>query len=292
MATETDNYGFILPEKDDKAKIADINSNMEEIDRLLKAAEDERTEKALEAEHKIKTYTSYTKLGLTTADFAADDFLANAQKIYEKMPDYSELRMTCYNSNLATSIIKKINADLNGTWGTGNSLILCIKRTSKTYPAEINVMIDYTGSEKIYTCILNNYNNVFTVSAFAVTYTPSGYVAKTGDTMSGNLTIEKSQPTLYLKDTGSGRQIKCYMENGVAYIRNVLDSNNRTTIALKPETDDIGTLVWVSTLVNGQLTSYNLFGEHNIDLIAESFARCTTPLTLSVTDDGILQITY
>jgi len=54
-----------------------------------------------------------------------------------------------------------------------------------------------------------------------------------------------------------------YMYSGVAYVRNALDSNNRTTITLNPETADIDNLVRVSTTVSGKLTTYNLFGEHN-----------------------------
>lgn len=91
------------------------------------------------------------------------------------------------------------------------------------------------------------------------------FLPLTGGTLSGNLTIEKSQPIAYLKDIDSGRKIIEYTYGGIVYLRNALDDNNRTSIVLNPETANIEQILRLAISKSGSNDYYNIYGEHNKD---------------------------
>lgn len=90
-------------------------------------------------------------------------------------------------------------------------------------------------------------------------------VKKTGDTMTGDLTISKSAPALKLVSTTGGRTAHFWVSSdGNTYMRNSLDDNNRSSLYLQPETvTDFGRVLRLQKMVDGTATYYNIFGEHN-----------------------------
>jgi len=218
--------------------------------------------------HQIKTYTSYTQLGLTTSDMVADDFAANVQKIFEAMPNHSVLRMNAHDSNLANSTVNKVNADLNGTLSLSNDFVLTIEKTTSLFPARIDALLRYFKNTRIYTCLLfYDSESGYSITNFATTYNFNGYLPLTGGTLTGttNITLADGNPIFYLERSNLDRRL--WLEvgiNGHVYVsaRDVANEN-LTMFVIHPQTTELAYRVKIQNRVDGTSTNYNIFGQHN-----------------------------
>ena len=86
-----------------------------------------------------------------------------------------------------------------------------------------------------------------------------------GGTVTGNLTIKKIAPEIIMLHTSNNRYINMFMgSDGVAYLRNAIDGNNRSALFLQSETiTDFNRVLRLQKTVNGSTSYYNIFGEHN-----------------------------
>ena len=98
-----------------------------------------------------------------------------------------------------------------------------------------------------------------------------GAVKKSGDTMTGNLAIEKNNPTLVLQSSGSelNKRGMVQFTNDVVNIWNTAaeNVNNATFLALYDNTTDTKDILKITKRVNGTNSSYFLFGQHNLEYL-------------------------
>ena len=108
-----------------------------------------------------------------------------------------------------------------------------------------------------------------------------GAVAKTGDTMTGNLTVEKSAPYVYLKNSSTGRTLSVYMAgDNTAAFANRKDNNNYNGLYLTPETSSRDRILRLMRRVDGGTAEYyNVYGEHNITKSTTDLTAGTSALT-------------
>lgn len=97
-----------------------------------------------------------------------------------------------------------------------------------------------------------------------VTAKQVGAVAKTGDTMTGNLNIKKSVPEIIMRDGDDGRFINIFISSEkIAYLRNAKDANNRTGLLLYPEDRDVSSVLVLQKMINGSASYYNVHSTQN-----------------------------
>ena len=98
-----------------------------------------------------------------------------------------------------------------------------------------------------------------------VTAKQVGAVAKTGDTMTGNLNMKKTTPEIVMRHGDDGRFINIFIgSENIAYFRNAKDSGNRTGLMLCSENvEDIKNLLILQKINEGGVKYYSVFGEHN-----------------------------
>lgn len=87
----------------------------------------------------------------------------------------------------------------------------------------------------------------------------------TGGTFSGDIKVEKKLPYITISNTSVDREIRLYHgTDGVFYLRNVLDDNNRTAIYLQPETiSNFNNALRLQKIANGETSYYSIWGDHN-----------------------------
>ena len=92
-----------------------------------------------------------------------------------------------------------------------------------------------------------------------------GAVSKSGDTMTGNLYIERTWPSLFVKDTTTGRLgiIQGNSSSGALNIYAQKDNSNRTNLTLAPETQSNSGLLTLTKTVAGSTASYNVYHTGN-----------------------------
>ena len=221
--------------------------------------------KANNDEHQLKSYYGLNGLGLSNDDFNATDFTATVSTILNIMPNGSLFAIACSTNtapNLISCISNKIKSDLGITYGIVQATVIVKKWNNTAMPSEIEVI--YDSNHKKYECVCETDSGTMVVSKFAEAFNPDGYLPLTGGTITGTLTLQRTQPIIFMKDDQSGRQALVYMYNGQFYIRNASsDSADRIALLLNPETADISQLIRLSSNVSEKPAMYNLFGEHN-----------------------------
>jgi hypothetical protein len=95
----------------------------------------------------------------------------------------------------------------------------------------------------------------------------SEFLQLDGGTLTGDLKVEKSFPRLELKDSKSARSLDFLAIDDYVEIVNRLDDTDSRGIRIKPETEDVKTSVFIDEYINGLHKAYQLFGEHNTDLL-------------------------
>ena len=98
-------------------------------------------------------------------------------------------------------------------------------------------------------------------------------VSKSGDTMTGNLTIEKDDPTVWLQDENSQAYLQLFDDTLELGCRNDISvKENMRTLLIRnsngphPELYQSAALM---DIVDGEKTIYNLYGEHNKPNLAD-----------------------
>ena len=98
--------------------------------------------------------------------------------------------------------------------------------------------------------------------------TPSsiGAVAKTGDTMTGNLTIKRDYPQVTMNSPLAGRDSYiAYVGNEKnLFLMNRLDANNRQGIYITPETSSLSNALRLMRVVDGNESYYNFIHTGNL----------------------------
>ena len=98
--------------------------------------------------------------------------------------------------------------------------------------------------------------------------TPSsiGAVSKTGDTMTGNLTIKRDYPQVTMNSPLAGRDAYiAYVGNEKnLFLMNRLDTNNRQGIYITPETSSLSNALRLMRVVDGNESYYNFIHTGNL----------------------------
>ena len=92
-----------------------------------------------------------------------------------------------------------------------------------------------------------------------------GAVSKSGDTMTGNLTVERSEsPSLQVRHTASGRTaVITESSQGILHLYTQKDNNNYQYLRLKPETDALSSALTLIRKVSGNETTYDILHTGN-----------------------------
>ena len=108
-----------------------------------------------------------------------------------------------------------------------------------------------------------------------VTPAAIGAVAKTGDTMTGNFSIQRDYPQITLKSPLAGRDSYiAYVGNEkILYLMNRLDVNNRQGIYITPETSSLSNAVRVIRVVNGVPNYYSILHTGNLSDFVSTQSR-------------------
>lgn len=251
----------------------------------------------------IKSFSSYTQLGLTVDDFVADDFMANAIKIFEAMPDYSELMMRTFNSNLSKSIATQINNDIGGTLANTVGSTLFVEKTTQDFSGNFRVILNSRSLSYEYFCMLHyNSTDGYLITKFANTYRPDGFLPLTAGSiyaLKDSLYINRSTyPALRLveKTNNSGFVMNNYSHAGTLEIQNVAGaSENRRVLMLRDSaysSSSLETSFILRDYISSKYTTYNLFGEHNKPIGTYEGSGSTASRTINVGGIGnVLVIT-
>lgn len=134
--------------------------------------------------------------------------------------------------------------------------------------------------------------------------TPSaiGAVAKTGDTMTGDLYMSSSSPTIRMtnESTGSFSAMGASANSANLYCRNVADSlDNYRSVALFNSTgsSDIKNAIRLADVTNGKATYYYVYGTHNkptpddIGALSSYGGNIAGTITVNKYDNGYGSIT-
>lgn len=111
-------------------------------------------------------------------------------------------------------------------------------------------------------------------------------VKKTGDTMTGNLFIENTTPSLELQNSGNSRIGYVAMSPDSTFgFYNYLDPDNRQGLYITQEANALFNAIRFLRTVDGVTNYYSLYGQHNItagttDLTAGSSALITGSIYL------------
>lgn len=100
--------------------------------------------------------------------------------------------------------------------------------------------------------------------------------------MTGDLVIEKSFPRLKLKLPSTGRELAFLATDDYVEVANKLNSTNYRGIRINPETNDVKNSVYIHEVVNGAYKDYQLFGEHNTNLLATQIQ--------SLIEQGVIEV--
>lgn len=196
-----------------------------------------------------RLYTNITQLGLTIGS-------ETLETIFAAMPVNSTLRYTVTSAHNAAIY----------PYGYG---IVEAKRPNASAYGEIT----FTATTK------NSYFNrhwhgsmyfaddAWTFSGWDESATTDYAVNKAGDTMTGNLTVSKSSPYLYLKNTSTARTARMASTSDKylsLYNEVTADaSNNRTALWLGPETSSLTNLLSINHVVNGTANTYKVLHTGN-----------------------------
>jgi hypothetical protein len=87
--------------------------------------------------------------------------------------------------------------------------------------------------------------------------------------MSGDVKVSKSSiPRVIVENTGVARDGRLYLgDDGLLTVVNRKDSSNQVGLNVNTETADMAKLLRLSVYKNGSSGGYNIFGEHNLDLL-------------------------
>ena len=90
-------------------------------------------------------------------------------------------------------------------------------------------------------------------------------LAKTGGEITGDLTVKKSYPGIYLANDAVDREFRAILfdNNGNIEVSNYKDTSNYQGVRVMKETADIKTAVKLMRAKEGVFSEYNLYGEHN-----------------------------
>lgn len=122
--------------------------------------------------------------------------------------------------------------------------------------------IDLTDSPPDITVLNENFN--------IIDEELSDAVSKSGDTMTGNLKIERDWATLVLGD-GTERTVLLEKNPSTSHatLYTYKDSENHLGLVLAPETDAVTDSLILRRYVNGAGATYKIYGEHNKPTPAE-----------------------
>ena len=216
---------------------------------------------------------SLVGIGLNSSNFSDTDIFENLKQIYEAMPNYSEFKGYGLNTSLTKSIVAKLNEDLGMSLGSV-TVILHIMKYSNNAPMRVDVMYDYTGyggSDRVFTCIFNtDSNNNHTLTKFAQSFNPSGFLPLTGGTLTGELSIKNGNGSLEASSSYLVMRSK------------VDDNNNRRLIVYNHTNGPSGVLekaVQLANTIDGNSKPYILYGAHNITAGTTDLTAGTSALT-------------
>lgn len=83
--------------------------------------------------------------------------------------------------------------------------------------------------------------------------------------MSGNLTVNKRNPEVILRNTEHNRYADIYIPNSeIVNIQNRQDSKNYSGFYIKKESNKTESVVGLELMSNGINNTYNIYGEHNV----------------------------
>ena len=244
MADRTTNYGLFKPLPEEFYDVLINNKNMEIIDGELKKKYDPDNKPTAADVGAVRTYTSFEEIGLSDSDFDPADVLSNVQKIYSAMRTPDEFKCSISSSetpNFYAAMGAKITADLSlkATYSQN----LHFKRSP--YLLEIDICTQSpTNYDDRYSCVYRN-GATDPMSTLVYTRDKNGFVNKAGDTMTNDLTVEKSSsPTVAVKNTITARRVALTAaDDGKAYLYNQKEGAKRQILFLNTEDSSVAEAV-------------------------------------------------
>lgn len=248
MSTTTTNFGLVKPELTDVADITAMNTNWDIIDEALLSSANSTVE-----------LTPWER-GVNIKDLGTGYFYLDT-KLEE-------------GDQAAMGLPERYGTEWVGMYVT-------IRGSEDCYHYEAYIRDWY--NDYLWHAILGSeitWMQIYT-SVAAPTAEDVGALPLTGGTLSGNLTIEKSSPYLYLNNSTQGRTLSVYMAgDDTAALANRKDSNNYHGLYLTPETSGKEKILRLMRKENGGSAEYyNVYGEHNITKGTSDLTAGTSTLT-------------
>ena len=103
-----------------------------------------------------------------------------------------------------------------------------------------------------------------------ITVTPEniGALRVSGGTLTGNITINKDWSTLSLADSTERKAVmEKNTDTNFLGLYSYKDYHNHNCLMIAPETVDINSSIILRNVVDGDIKTYKMFGEHNLTLL-------------------------
>ncbi len=247
MPNYTENFNLEKPLESEYYDINVFNENADKLDAALKTI----TDNAEAAGETLETAMTY--LGVNPITAAANDTPANWA---EKKTGYAYFDQTgCLDEQP-----ERYGFLISYVQGGGVSQIWLSRPTGAAYLRHGDTSNGWR----------QNFQQIYD-EAHKPTPADIGAVKTTGDTMTGDLTIEKGLPMFYLRNTSGERYANFQVDNdGNLNIWNSADSSNTNFITIKPETSNIENSIRFTHRTNGSTNVYNVLTEANAkDIVSE-----------------------
>ena len=236
MSTTTTNFGLVKPELTDVADITAMNTNWDIIDEALQASANSTVE-----------LTPWER-GVNIKDLGTGYFYLDT-KLEE-------------GDQAAMGLPERYGTEWVGMYVT-------IRGSEDCYHYEAYIRDWY--NDYLWHAILGSeitWMQIYT-SVAPPTANDVGALPLSGGTLSGNISINKTFPINKLTNLDNNYSLQLQMAGDkTAGMYNIKDTNNATGIYLTDITESPERAVRLSHKYNGTVNYYNIFGEHNTDLLA------------------------
>lgn len=202
----------------------------------------------------LKVYTSFSELGLSEAT-------ATAKSVVNAMANNSILLVSCTLTPTDTALKFPIRYGL--------FRVIKVSNYYAEFSYNGNSGSNLSGSYGIpYVGFYNEASGNAPWTGWVELPDASKFLPLDGSVaMSGNLSIEKSEPVTKMKNTSNNRILQNTLYNGAvgnADFANYLDTKNYRSLRISPETENRASGVLFCEMKNGEWFAGKMYGEHNI----------------------------
>ena len=210
-------------------------------------------------EHNIKTYTSFSQIGLKSSDFDSANLSANLMKIRLAMADFSQASLSGNRTHPFVRSLTDPIAEKFGLTFLDNHYfgINILKYGKLSIPIKTEVTIDHSTHPRIWFTISDYVTSDGVaeelVRPFNYLYHPDGYLLTSGGILSGTSLYNYGGYSRYFTN-GSLTAIQHFTDGDKTKTRDIQVRDHYTALeqALK-----------MQNTIDGSTNLYNIFGEHN-----------------------------